>query len=114
MNDTNGKIEGLSFNIVATVMSSFKSDEQKNKKIRLEENLEIKESELNINEHNTKDGYIKADRLYYFDKNKIDYFVVGQVDGDVLIRLLEKIQYLDTKGKLKQNIENIKEVVSNI
>lgn len=38
----------------------------------------------------------------------IHYFVVGQVDGDVLIRILERIKYLDTKGILKQNIENLK------
>lgn len=36
------------------------------------------------------------------------YFVVGQVDGDVLIRILERMQYLDMKGNLKQNIANIK------
>ena len=35
-------------------------------------------------------------------------FVGGQVDGDVLIKLLQRMQYLDTKGKLKQNIENIR------
>lgn len=55
-----------------------------------------------------KHGYIKADQLYYFNKKKINYFVVGRIDGDVLIKLLERINYLDTKGKLKQNIENLK------
>lgn len=83
-------------------MSSFKSDKHKRLKLKYIENIEI----------NKKDGYIKADQLHYFSKSKTTYYVVGQVDGDVLIRILERIQYLDTKGKLKQNIENLKTKIS--
>lgn len=108
VNDNNGKIEGLDFNVVGTVMSSFKSEEHKKKKLKYEENIEITEKEGKINNRDLRDGYIKADQLHYFNKKKTNYFVVGQVDGDVLIRLLQRMQYLDTKGNLKQNIENIK------
>ena len=109
VNDENGKIEGLKFDIVGTVMSSFKNEANKEKKLKYEENIEITEEELNFSNHKARDGYVKADQLYYFDKSKICYYVIGQVDGDVLIRILEKIEYLDTKNKLKQNIENIRE-----
>lgn len=109
VNDKNGEIEGLNFDVVGTVMSSFKSEEHRMKKLQYEENLEIIETDGKINNRDLRDGYIKADQLHYFNKENTNYFVVGQVDGDVLIRLLEKMQYLDTKGKLKQNIENIKE-----
>lgn len=108
VNDNDGKIEGLDFNVVGTVMSSFKSKEQKKRKLKYEENIEITEKEGKINNRYLRDGYIKADQLHYFNKKNTDYFVVGQVDGDVLIRLLQRMQYLDTKGSLKQNIENIK------
>lgn len=108
VNDENGQIEGLSFDIVGAVMSSFKSDEHKNKKLKYEENIAINEKEGKINNHDLKYGYIKADQLHYFSKKKTAYFVVGQVDGDVLIKILLRMQYLDTKGNLKQNIENIK------
>ena len=107
-NDRNGEIEGLSFDIVGAVMSSFKSEEHRKKKLKYEENIEITEKEGKINNNGLKDGYIKADQLHYFCKKKTIYFVVGQVDGDVLIRILQRMQYLDTKGNLKQNIENIK------
>ena len=90
-------------------MSSFKSEEQKNKKLKYKENIEIKEHDGTINNHDLRDGYIKADQLHYFKKDKTYYFVVGQVDGDVLIEILKRMQYLDTKGKLKQNLENIRE-----
>jgi len=109
VNDKNGEIEGLNFDVVGTVMSSFKSEEHRAKKLQYEENLEVTETEGKINNRDLRDGYIKADQLHYFNKENTNYFVVGQVDGDVLIKLLEKMQYLDTKGKLKQNIENIKE-----
>ena len=112
VNDKNGKIEGLSFDIIGTVMSSFKSNKHKKIKLKYKENIEITEVEGKINNSNLKDGYIKADQLHYFSKKKTIYFVVGQVDGDVLIRILERMQYLDTKGRLKQNIENLKTKVN--
>lgn len=108
VNDSEGEIEGLNFDIVASVMSSFKTEKQRQKKLKYEENLEIEEKDGIINNHNLKHGFVKADQLHYFKKEKTKYFVVGQVDGDVLIRILQLMQYLDTKGKLKQNIENLK------
>lgn len=110
LSDVNGKIEGLNFDIVANVMSSFHTDSQRNKKLKYQANLEITEKDGVINNHNLKKGYIKVEQLFYFDKLKTNYFVVGQVDGDVLIKILQLIEYLDTKGKLKQNIENLKDV----
>ena len=111
VNDKDGNIEGLDFNIVGAVMSSFKSEEKKKKKLKYEENMEIVEKDGKINNKDLKDGYVKADQLHYFNKENTTYFVVGQVDGDVLIKLLELIEYLDTKGRLKQNLENLKEPV---
>ena len=107
ISDEKGKIYGFDFDIVGIVMSSFKNEEQKTKKIKYDENLEIIEEEFDIGNRKKRRGFIKADQLYYFDKNKTNFYVVGQVDGDVLIKLLEKIGYLDKKNKLKLNIENI-------
>jgi len=112
VNDETGSIEGLDFDIVGTVMSSFKNEEHKIKKLKYEENLEVIENNGVISNHNLKDGYIKVDQLHYFKKDITNYFVVGQIDGDVLIKILQMIQYLDTKGKLKQNIENIRDTAN--
>ena len=97
ISDEKGKICGFDFDIVGTVMSSFKNEEQRKKKIKYDENLEIIEEEFDIGNRKKRRGFIKADQLYYFDKNKTNFYVVGQVDGDVLIKLLEKIGYLDKK-----------------
>lgn len=112
VSDVKGQIYGFDFDKVCTVMSSFKNEEQREEKLSHEENIEINECEFDIPRGNKRNGFIKADQLFYFDKNKTNYFVVGQVDGDVLIRLLNQIGYLDSIGKLEQNISNL--TVENI
>ena len=107
--DEKGHIKGLSFDIVSVVMSSFKNDDHKKKKLMYKENLEIDVNDGLINSKKIKNGYIKTDQLFYFNKKQSDYYVVGQVDGDVLIRILDHISYLDNLGLLKQNIWSILE-----
>ena len=107
VSDIKGQIYGYDFDKVCTVMSSFKTEKQRQQKLKHKENLEIVESEFTLENKNKKDGFIKADQLFYFDKSKTDYCVVGQVDGDVLIKLLEKIGYLDSINKLEVNISNL-------
>lgn len=106
--DEKGTISGFSFDIVSVVMSSFQSEEHKRKKLKYEANIEIDVTDGNVNGNKLKNGYIKADQLFYFDKHKTKYYVVGQVDGDVLIKLIEHINYLDKKGLLKENLLNLK------
>ena len=49
--------------------------------------------------------------INYFDKTKTDYFVIGQVDGDVLLGILERISSLDEQSKLTVNLNNIIEKI---
>lgn len=105
--DESGQICGLNFDLVGTIMSSFKNEKQKRKKLSYKENLEIKEVDFNLGKRTKKNGFIKADQLFYFDKSKQEYTVVGQVDGDVLIKLLERIGYLDKHNKIVVNLKNL-------
>lgn len=107
VSEEKGKILGLDFDIVGTVMSSFKNNDQRNKKIRYKENLEIMESDFDLSGRPKKSGFVKADQLFYFNKKKSNYYVVGQVDGDVLLKLLDRIGYLDEHDKLFINIKNL-------
>lgn len=111
VSDEKGKICGFNFDVVGTVMSSFKDEKQRQWKLQHEENIEIKETEFSLSGRNKKDGFIKGDQLFYFDKSKTNYFVVGQVDGDVLLGLLERISSLDEKNKLTINISNVIEKI---
>lgn len=107
ISDDKGCIGGLSFDIVSVVMSSFKNNSHKIKKLKHIENIEINASDGTIGRDNLKNGYIKVDQLFYFKKKKTKYFVVGQVDGDVLLKIIEHLNYLDSQNLLKQNIYNL-------
>ena len=91
-------------------MSSFKSEEQRMKKLKFEENVEILGEQIISNiPVNNKSGFIKADQLIYFDKNKIDYYVLGHISEELLDELIMIIVSLSQKGLLKQNTSNIRE-----
>lgn len=109
INDKPGFIEGLQYDLVTNVMSSFKDEEQRMKKLRFEENVEILSKHINSTlPSNDKSGFIKSDQLIYFDKSKIDYYVLGHIDNELLDELMMIVISLSQKGKLKNNIENLK------
>lgn len=111
INDKPGFIQGLGYDFVANVMSSFKNEEHRMKKLRFEENIEIISKDIISDiSTNRKSGFIKADQLIYFDKKKIDYYILGRIDNELLDDLMLLIKYLNNKGKLKMNVANIKEV----
>ena len=107
INDQPSFIEGLRYDFVANVMSSFKNNKHRNKKLRFIENIEIISKDIISNNKNNKNGFIKADQLFYFDKNNIDYYVLGRISEYLLNELLTLIILLDKQNKLKQNIENL-------
>ena len=108
INDKPGFIEGFRYDMIVNVMSSFKSEEQRIRKLKFKENVEIISEQIIANlSVNNKSGYIKADQLIYFDKNKIDYYILGHISDDLLDELLLIIVSLSKKGLLKQNISNI-------
>ena len=55
----------------------------------------ISHDDTETNPHNDKDGYVKAEQLYYFDKNKISYKVIGQMNQDVFNEFMEFFNLLD-------------------
>lgn len=107
ISDKPGFVEGVSYDLVASVMSSFKNEEQKFKKLKFEENLEVVSDDIISDSKNTKNGFIKADQLNYFDKSKIKYYVLGHISEDLLDELMILIMALDKKGKLINNLNNI-------
>ena len=90
-----GKIEGLDYDFVCNVLSSFKNQEQRTKKLNYPGNFEIKHKDSSVVKTNTKDGYIKAEQLYYFNRDKTDYLIIGKLNTDVFNRLIHFIENLD-------------------
>ena len=108
INDKPGFIEGLNYDFVCNVMSSFKSEKQRMRKLRFEENIEITGNKIISNiKKNNRNGYIKADQLFFFDKNKIDYYVLGHISNELLNELMLIIMSLSKNNMLKYNISNI-------
>lgn len=106
LNDVAGEIQGLDYDIICNVMSSFKSKDQKIKKLSYPGNFPISHNDSCIAQGNTDEGYIKSEQLYYFAKDKIDYVVIGSVNTDVFNLLIEFIENLDIE--MEHIIDNLK------
>ena len=107
IDDNPGIIKGLNYNLVTNVMSSFKNEKHRKRKLKYKENLEIYSSDIISSIKNNKSGYIKADQLYYFDKNKIEYYVFARVNQQLLNKLIRLVIELSVEEKLKINTQNL-------
>ena len=58
-------------------------------------NFPVSNDDTVTNPDNGGSGYIKADQLYYFSKEKIDYRVIGYINPDILDLLFEFIEESD-------------------
>lgn len=104
VDDENGEIQGLAYDFVCNVMSSFKNEEQKQKKLKYPGNFPISHDDTETDPDNGKDGYIKAEQLYYFNKNKINFQVIGTVNEDVLEQLFKFISDLEEVKIILDNL----------
>ena len=107
LSTTKGEIEGLSYDLVTNIMSSFdgKGDDYKNKKLSFPENIPFSANEEHVKNGNHKEGFIKAGVLFYFDRNKTDFFVIGNIEIDLYLRLLE---YINNCGDIDHVTDNLK------
>ena len=105
---TEGKIEGLDFNMVGNIMGSFdnKSDSYKRMKLSYPENYEISPTDVTVPNGNSKAGYVKAGVLFYFDTDKLNYQVIGHVNVSVFNNL---IHYIENLSSVEHVIDNLKE-----
>lgn len=95
ISDEGGKIEGCSYDFIANVLSSFKNDAQKERKLSYPGNFPITHDDVDTDPNNGKDGFVKADQLYYFNKENISYTVIGTINPDVFALLLEFVENSD-------------------
>lgn len=108
IDDESGTIAGLEYSFVASVISSFKFNNKKSK-ISYKENFELPINAIK-NKELRKPSYVKADQAYYFNKEKLDYYVLGSLNDEYLFNLLKLILSLSFEGKLKILTENLIEL----
>lgn len=97
IDDEPDEIKGISYDMICNAMSSFKDEKQNERKMKYPGNFPIvvADEDLKTPNGNNKSGYIKADQLYYFNKSKITYRVIGNIKPDILDLLLEFIEESD-------------------
>ena len=105
IDDEDGIIQGLPYDFVANVFSSFKNEKQKERKLSYPGNFPILNKDTVTNPNDGKDGFVKADQLYYFSKNNIDYSIIGEMKPDRFNDLIDFIE--------KSNFEII-EIIDNL
>lgn len=104
LDTTNGQIRGLDYDLVCNVMSSFHSEEHRKKKLSYEGNFEYSPSDQIVEHGNGKRGFIKADQLYYFNSDTIEYYVIGSI----VPNLLEALMIFATKlGNIEVITDNL-------
>lgn len=95
IDDENGVIQGLPYDFVANVLSSFKGNKQRERKLSYPGNFPILHNDTNTDPDDGRDGFVKADQLYYFSKKNIDYSVIGEVKEEKFNELISFIENAD-------------------
>lgn len=93
--DNSGEIQSLPYDFVCNVLSSFKNEDQKRKKLKFPGNFSVTGREAVVDGGNKKDGYIKADQFYYFNKDKVTYKVIGTMTKNAFNDLMDFINNSD-------------------
>ena len=70
-------------------------------------------NDTKISNGNKKDGFIKANQLYYFQEDKIKYTRIGKLNLETLNKLLDLIRLNEKNGDIVVNYNNIKHEVIN-
>lgn len=109
IDDNGGTIKGLDYSLVTSVISSFKSEEQKLHKLKYKGNIEVEEYKNNYDKTKTfkKSSYVKADKLFYFNKSRLNYYVFGRISDDLLDELIRIIIELSNDNLLTEVTENL-------
>lgn len=98
--DNSGEIQSLPYDFVCNVLSSFKNEDQKRKKLKFPGNFSVTGREAVVDGGNKKDGYIKADQFYYFNKDKVTYKVIGTMTKNAFNDLMDFINNSDFEIEL--------------
>lgn len=108
LNTDKGEIEGLSFDLVCNLMSSLegKSEEYKKRKLSYPENMPYSPTEEHVINGHGKEGFIKAGVYFLFDRSKLNYRVIGNIEVELYIKLMSFIKNM--------NKEDIQMVFDNL
>ena len=99
-----GTIQGLDYDVVCNVMSSFHSEEHRQYKLKFPGNMEYSANDEQIDNGHGRSGYIKADQFYFFNLEEIEYYVIGSITPALSAALREFIMKLDDIELITDNL----------
>lgn len=110
LDDNAGTVKGIySYDFVGLLVSSADTEEKKERLKKFEGNFPLVTDDKIMNSNfrsENRDGYVKADQFFYFDKNKISYVHIGKVVQDAFDIIVEFIGELASKGvKFEQIVD---------
>lgn len=109
LSDEAGKIYGMDFDFIALVMSSVKSERQKQYKLTFPGNYLVNVSDKTVTGIQNKDAIIVADQFFYFDKSALTYTHIGSLSDSAWSDLLTFIESFSERGiPIEQIIDNLK------
>lgn len=84
---------GIPYDLACTIISSFKSDTDKVKKMGYPYNIEVpaKDTVMTIPNAHNKDGFTKAEQLYLFSFAKTPFHVIGNIIEELVKYIIEFI-----------------------
>ena len=96
LNDEGGQITGIDFDFISIIISSFKDEKQKRRKLSYPGNFPITVEDKVIEDVKThgepKDGFVKAEQFFFFQKDAIEYKKVGYLEEGILDLIIEFIE----------------------
>lgn len=94
-----GKVEGIDYNLVLALMSSFrdKSEEYRERKLKYLWNIPVTAEDTDMIKGNSEDGFIKGNQLHYFDLCEDEIDIIGSVNATVWDRINEVLEEYDDK-----------------
>ena len=104
INTEGGQIQGLDYDVVCNVMSSFHSEQHRQHKLSFPGNMEYASSDEKIQNGHSKDEFIKADQFYFFNLQELDYYVIGSITPNLTYALQEFIKHLEKIELITDNL----------
>ena len=109
--DENGEIESIAFDFVGLILSSIKTDKDRERLLKYPANKAIASDEMKTKPHNGLDAVVKVNKFYYFRKDKTEYKVIGSLDIEPFNELIDFIKELIDSGmEIQQIMDNATDI----
>lgn len=98
LDDEPGKVKGLDYDLISSIMSSIDSNSKIEKLNKYPGNFSITLDDRRVEKDNLLPAFVKLDQLYYLKLDKISYKVLGHINPDIMELLFEYTLDLQDKG----------------